>query len=127
MLPIVLWSCVCLWPYANRRLRIRGQFQRKPGRRYLLASAGILATPKWREIAGAFAFGSGAQGGDGGGGQGKRRRFTADRAELLHHVVHDSSGGPAREKVGERGAARGLALKRCAMHCARHGFRAKHV
>src|SRR6266571_5697825 len=67
--------------YSDRGLKIGGQFPREPGGRYFLATAGVLAGPERREIAGAFAFGPGAQGGDGGGGQGKRRRGVADRAE----------------------------------------------
>src|SRR5712691_948914 len=123
-LPLVMRSPLV---YSDRGLKIGGQFPREPGRRYFLASAGVLAGPERREIAGAFAFGPGAQGGDGGGGQGKRGHSVADRAERSHRMVHDSAGGPAREEVRERGVARGLALQRRAMHRARGGFRAKQI
>src|SRR5256885_16844632 len=80
--PLVMF----LAPAVRRpRLKIGGEFPCKPGRRYFLASARILARPERREIAGAFAFGSGAQRGDGRGGQGERGRGIADQAQLLHH------------------------------------------
>src|SRR2546430_17203215 len=93
------------------RLKIGGEFPGEPGRRYFLASARILARPERREIAGAFAFGSGAPRRDGRGGRGKRGRGTADRTQLLPHPVHNSEGGPAREEVRERGVPTDLPLQ----------------
>src|SRR6266704_1667092 len=70
--------------YSDRGLKIGGQFPREPGRRYFLASAGVLAGPERREIAGAFAFGPGAQGGEGG---------VARGLALQRRAMHRARGG----------------------------------
>src|SRR5262249_62219681 len=54
-----------------------------------------------------MAFSNSAQGSDSPSGQGERRRGGVDRAELLHDLVHNSTGGPACENVGQRGMAGG--------------------
>src|SRR5262249_57864269 len=74
-----------------------------------------------------MAFSNSAQGSDSRSGQGERRRGSVDRAELLHDLVHNSTGGPACENVGERGVAGGLAFLSCAVNCAYGGFGAEQI